>query len=62
MYNTKILERRRLEKGLSYTDIANNLGINKVTVARVLKGLTMRPGTVKKLADYLGVDMPTIVL
>lgn len=61
MYKTEILERKRLEKGLSYTEIAEKLGIHKVTVARTLKGVTMKPKTVKQLADYLSVEMETIV-
>ena len=61
MYNLDILERKRLEKGLSYTDIAEKLGIHKVTVSRTLKGVTMKPRTVKLLADHLGVEMVRIV-
>jgi transcriptional regulator with XRE-family HTH domain len=57
MYRIEILEKKRLEKGLSYTDIAEKLGIHKVTVSRTLNGVTMKPRTVKLLADYLGVDM-----
>lgn len=61
MYKIEILERKRLEKGLSYTEIADRLGMHKVTVSRTLKGLTMKPRTVKRLADYLGVEMERIV-
>lgn len=61
MYKTEILERKRLEKGLSYTEIAQTLGLHKVTVARTLKGVTMKPRTVKRLADYLNVEMMNIV-
>lgn len=61
MYKIEILERRRLEKGLSYTEIAEKLGIHKVTVSRTLKGVTMKPRTVKQLADYLNVTMESIV-
>ena len=61
MYKTDILERKRLEKGLSYTDIAEKLGLHKVSVSRTLQGLSMKPRTVKLLADYLGVNMETIV-
>ncbi len=61
IYKTDILEKKRLEKGLSYTEIANELGIHKVTVSRTLKGITMKPRTVKLLADYLGVEMERIV-
>jgi transcriptional regulator with XRE-family HTH domain len=61
MYKIEILEKKRLEKGLSYTEIANELGIHKVTVSRTLKGVTMKPRTVKLLADYLGVEMERIV-
>ena len=61
MYKIEILERKRLEKGLSYTDIAGQLGIHKVTVARTLRGVTMKPRTVKLLADYLSVEMERIV-
>jgi hypothetical protein len=32
-----------------------------VTVSRTLKGITLKPRTVKLLADYLGVEMQTIV-
>ena len=32
MYKIDILERKRLEKGLSYTEIADKLGMHKVTV------------------------------
>ncbi len=61
MYKIEILERKRLEKGLSYTEIADKLGMHKVTVSRTLKGVTLKPRTVKLLADYLGVEMQVIV-
>ena len=61
MYKIEMLEKKRLEKGLSYTEIADSLGMHKVTVSRTLKGLTMKPRTVKILADYLGVEMARIV-
>lgn len=61
MYKIEILEKKRLEKGLSYTDIAAHLGMHKVTVSRTLKGMTMKPRTVKLLADFLSVEMETIV-
>jgi transcriptional regulator with XRE-family HTH domain len=61
MYKVEVLERKRLEKGLSYTEIAEKLGIHKVTVSRTLKGMTMKPRTVKLLADYLSVEMEGIV-
>lgn len=61
MYRIEILEKKRLEKGLSYTEIAERLGMHKVTVSRTLKGVTMKPRTVKTLADYLGVEMERIV-
>jgi len=61
MYRIEILEKKRLEKGLSYTEIAHELGIHKVTVSRTLKGVTLKPRTVKLLADYLGVEMERIV-
>lgn len=61
MYRIEILEKKRLERGLSYTEIAHELGIHKVTVSRTLKGVTMKPRTVKLLADYLGVEMERIV-
>jgi transcriptional regulator with XRE-family HTH domain len=48
MYKIEILEKKRLEKGLSYTEIADKLGIHKVTVSRTLKGVTMKP-RVKRL-------------
>ena len=61
MYNIEVLEKKRLEKGLSYTEIADKLGIHKVTVSRTLKGITMKPRTVKLLADHLGVEMTMVV-
>ncbi len=61
MYKIEVLERKRLEKGLSYTEIASQLGIHKVTVARTLQGQTLKPRTVKRIADYLNVEMETIV-
>lgn len=61
MYRIEILEKKRLEKGLSYTEIAEKLGMHKVTVSRTLKGMTMKPRTVKLLADHLGVEMERIV-
>jgi len=61
MYKIDVLERKRLEKGLSYTEIADQLGMHKVTVSRTLKGVTTKPRTVKLLADYLGVEMEKIV-
>ncbi len=61
MYKTEILERKRLEKGLSYTDIAVKLGMHKVTVSRTLKGINRKPQTVKRLADYLSIEMASIV-
>ncbi len=61
MYRIELLERKRLEKGLSYTEIADKLGMHKVTESRTLKGTTLKPRTVKLLADYLGVEMDRIV-
>jgi transcriptional regulator with XRE-family HTH domain len=61
MYRIELLEKKRLEKGLSYTEIAETLGIHKVTVSRTLRGETMKPRTVKLLADYLQVDMEGLV-
>ena len=61
MYRIELLEKKRLEKGLSYTEIADKLGMHKVTVSRTLKGTTLKPRTVKLLADYLGVEMDRIV-
>ncbi len=61
MYNIENLEKKRLEMGLSYTEIADNIGIHKVTVSRTLRGMTLKPRTVKLLADYLGVEMNRIV-
>ena len=60
-YQVDILEKTRLVKGLSYTDLANKLGLHKVTVSRTLNGVNMKPRTVKLLADYLGVDMTMMV-
>lgn len=61
MYRIEVLEKKRLEKGLSYTEIAERLGMHKVTVSRTLKGVTLKPRTVKLLADYLGVEMGMLV-
>ena len=61
MYQIEMLEKKRLERGLSYTEIADSLGMHKVTVSRTLKGVTMKPRTVKVLADYLGVEMERLV-
>ncbi len=61
MYKMEMLERKRLEKGLSYTEIAQKLGMHKVTVSRTLKGINMKPKTVKLLADYLNIQMETLV-
>jgi transcriptional regulator with XRE-family HTH domain len=61
VYKIDILERKRLEKGLSYSEIADKVGMHKVTVSRTLKGVSMKPRTVKLLADYLGVDMERIL-
>ena len=60
-YHVEILEKTRLIKGLSYSELADKLGINKVTVSRTLNGVTTKPHTVKLLADCLGVDMAEIV-
>lgn len=62
MYDIEILEKKRLEMGLSYTEIADKVGIHKVTVSRTLRGITLKPRTVKLLADYLGVEMNRVVL
>jgi transcriptional regulator with XRE-family HTH domain len=61
MYRVELLEKKRLERGLSYTEIAEKLGIHKVTVSRTLRGETMKPRTVKLLADYLHVEMESLV-
>jgi transcriptional regulator with XRE-family HTH domain len=61
MYRIEMLEKKRLERGLSYTEIADKIGMHKVTVSRTLRGVTMKPRTVKLLADYLGVGMERIV-
>ena len=61
MYRIELLEKKHLERGLIYTDIAEKLGIHKVTVSRTLRKETMKPWTVKLLADYLRVEMESLV-
>jgi len=61
MYKTEILERKRFEKGLSYSELAEKLGLHQITISRTLKGISMKPRTVKLLADYLGVEMENVV-
>jgi len=61
MYKPEILERKRFEKGLSYAELAGKLGLHQITVSRTLNGITMKPRTVKLLADYLGVEMKHVV-
>jgi transcriptional regulator with XRE-family HTH domain len=61
MYNIIILEKKRLALGMSYSYVAEKVGIHKTTVSRTLKGITMKPQTVKLLADYFGVDMEIVV-
>ncbi len=46
MCRIELLEKKRLIKGLSYTEIAKQLGIHKVTVSRTLRGETMKSRTV----------------
>lgn len=61
MCRIELLEKKRLIKGLSYTEIAKQLGIHKVTVSRTLRGETMKSRTVKLLADSLRVEMESLV-
>lgn len=50
------VERLRLDKGITLEELAQQAGVNKKTVLRITnKGKRANPGTLKKLADVLGV-------
>jgi transcriptional regulator with XRE-family HTH domain len=51
----------RLGSGLSADEIANRLGISRTALYRFEKGELAKIGTLEKLADLLGVSVPTLL-
>ena len=60
--NTEKLERARLLKGWSKTALAEQANVDPSTVGRVERGENLKPETVKRIADVLGVNMEELLL
>lgn len=61
-YNVSKLERRRLEKGWTQTQLAKEASLSRVTVCQILNGRKGSPETIKKLAAALGVELASLVV
>lgn len=69
-FDNEALLRRRLELGLSQGQVAEKIRkrfgakekVTQATVCHVEQGVNQSPGTVKKVADVLGLDMEKLVI
>jgi transcriptional regulator with XRE-family HTH domain len=59
--NTEKLERARLLKGWSKSALAEQADVDPSTVGRVERGENLKPETVKRIADVLGVKMEDLI-
>lgn len=50
------LRELRLKKGVSQKEVAKEIGMSRYTVMKLENGDVGNPSTVRKLADYYGVD------
>jgi transcriptional regulator with XRE-family HTH domain len=60
--NTYKIERARLLKGWSKTTLAEKAKVDPCTVGRVERGKNLKPETVKRIADVLGLDMSDLLI
>ena len=57
----KLLSEKIKEQGLSYREVATQIGISHMTVARVLRGDSVDLDTLDAIARWLGVPLATIL-
>ena len=60
--NTQTLEKARILKGLTKQGLAEGVGIHPSTYTLILKGKIQNPPTIKKIADFLGLEMEAVFM
>lgn len=60
-YNTELIKKYRLIKGLSRVALADLVGVHYLTISRIEKGMSQNPATIKKIADILDLPMEDLV-
>lgn len=60
-FDTYKIEKARVLRGWSKRRLAQVAGIDPATVGRVERGVNLKPETVKKIADVLGIEMTDLV-
>lgn len=61
-FDTQSLVRRRVEKGMTQTELARRVGVVPATIYFTENGLSKNPKTVSKMAKILGLRMEDITI
>lgn len=59
--DTKKIQRARAIRGWTKRRLAAAVGVDPATIARIERGLTQNPETIKKVADTLGLSMEELL-
>ena len=51
-----ILEEERVKRGLTKTDLANQIGVNHSVIVRAEKAGNVSPKTAKAICDFFGME------
>lgn len=61
MNGTKLID-ARYQKGLNQTQVAEGADVSLYTIVKAEAGKDVYPATGKKICDFLGLDLATVVL
>ncbi len=61
-YDISQLARRQAELGFCDLELSKRAGVHPSTVKNVFTGRTAKPGTLRKIAEALGIDLADIVI
>lgn len=61
-YDISKLEKARILKGWTKSNIANQLGLSPSTISAIFQGMNKRADTMKRLAELLGINLEEILI
>ena len=61
-FNTSVMQGRLTSLGWTYQDVVAATGLSNQSVSRIVRGLTKKRSSVKKVADALGLTMDELML
>ncbi|HOX21834.1 MAG TPA: helix-turn-helix transcriptional regulator [Elusimicrobiales bacterium] len=57
----ELLKRSKAVSGLSYAELAGRVGVSRKTIIDVFAGRNRSPGTIRRVADVLGISFALLL-